>query len=102
MTRLGAGRSWVQVPVEVRDIEVHPVSYLMVTSIDGKVNECSHSSTRPVCINGVDRDNLNFFTHFYITTANCYHRHAMIKAFFHLQTACSPSSHVQWDLVTTA
>jgi hypothetical protein len=60
VTRLRAGRSWVQIPVEVRNIGVHPISYSMVTPIDGKVKECSHTSNRPICIYGVERDNFKF------------------------------------------
>ena len=49
VTRLGAGRSWVQIPASVKDIWTHPASYSKGTSIDGKVNECSRTATRPIC-----------------------------------------------------
>jgi hypothetical protein len=59
VTRLGAGRSWVQIPAAVKYTGAHPASYSILTSIDGKANECSHNCTLPICINGVERDNFN-------------------------------------------
>ena len=101
MSRLGAGRSWVQIPVEVRDIVVHPASYSMGTSIDGKVNECSRTSTHPICIHSLDRDNFNFLriviSLLPITVTACNDKTVLSSA-----DSMHPSSNGQWALITTA